>query len=823
VEDTNRRIIEKDITEKMEQSYIDYSMSVIVSRALPDVRDGLKPVHRRILYSMWEQRFTHDKPHRKSARIVGDVIGKYHPHGDSAIYTSMVRLAQDFSTRYLLVDGQGNFGSIDGDGAAAMRYTEARLTGIADELLRDLDKETVDFMPNFDETLQQPTVLPSRFPNLLVNGSTGIAVGMTTSIPPHNLTEVINASTYLMDHPEASVDQLLSIVKGPDFPTGATIMGTAAMREAYRTGQGRIRVRAKAEIEERKDGRMRIVVTEIPYMLSKVRLLEDIANLVKNKRIDGITELRDESNRFGIRIVLELRRDVNANVILNQLYKHSSMQQTFSMIFIALDKGVPKTMNLKELLEKYIEHQKEVETRRIQYDLRRARERAHILEGLIKALQNIDEVIRIIRESYDNAKERLIEAFGFSEIQANNILSMQLRRLQGLEYEKISDELKALQEEIEYHLKVLADESLLMGIIKDSLEKIRDKFGDERRTQIEPHEDDIDIEDLIEEEQVVLTLTHKGYVKRVPQDTYQSQHRGGRGITALSMREEDMVQDLFSTSSHANLLFFTNFGKLLRMKAYRIPESSRTARGTPIVNLLQLEEGERVSTVRAVEEMDERKILLATKFGRINKFRLSDLESNRTAGIKVIRLEEGDEVIGVRILPEEQPILIATKKGMSITFDSASLRTQGRNTQGVGAIMLDEGDEVVSLVMPEPEEEIFTITEKGYGKRTDFSHYRLQNRYGKGLVNYRLTSKTGDVVACMGVTEEEELLVLSSHGQVIRVRASDISSIGRNTSGVRIMRMDEDASVISVAKADELEEEEDIDGTEDSTSLLGEE
>lgn len=823
MEDTNRRIIEKDITEKMEQSYIDYSMSVIVSRALPDVRDGLKPVHRRILYSMWEQRFTHDKPHRKSARIVGDVIGKYHPHGDSAIYTSMVRLAQDFSTRYLLVDGQGNFGSIDGDGAAAMRYTEARLTGIADELLRDLDKETVDFMPNFDETLQQPTVLPSRFPNLLVNGSTGIAVGMTTSIPPHNLTEVINASTYLMDHPEASVDQLLSIVKGPDFPTGATIMGTAAMREAYRTGQGRIRVRAKAEIEERKDGRMRIVVTEIPYMLSKVRLLEDIANLVKNKRIDGITELRDESNRFGIRIVLELRRDVNANVILNQLYKHSSMQQTFSMIFIALDKGVPKTMNLKELLEKYIEHQKEVETRRIQYDLRRARERAHILEGLIKALQNIDEVIRIIRESYDNAKERLIEAFGFSEIQANNILSMQLRRLQGLEYEKISDELKALQEEIEYHLKVLADESLLMGIIKDSLEKIRDKFGDERRTQIEPHEDDIDIEDLIEEEQVVLTLTHKGYVKRVPQDTYQSQHRGGRGITALSMREEDMVQDLFSTSSHANLLFFTNFGKLLRMKAYRIPESSRTARGTPIVNLLQLEEGERVSTVRAVEEMDERKILLATKFGRINKFRLSDLESNRTAGIKVIRLEEGDEVIGVRILPEEQPILIATKKGMSITFDSASLRTQGRNTQGVGAIMLDEGDEVVSLVMPEPEEEIFTITEKGYGKRTDFSHYRLQNRYGKGLVNYRLTSKTGDVVACMGVTEEEELLVLSSHGQVIRVRASDISSIGRNTSGVRIMRMDEDASVISVAKADELEEEEDIDGTEDSTSLLGEE
>ncbi|MDI9472032.1 MAG: DNA gyrase subunit A [Tissierellia bacterium] len=823
MEDTNRRIIEKDITEKMEQSYIDYSMSVIVSRALPDVRDGLKPVHRRILYSMWEQRFTHDKPHRKSARIVGDVIGKYHPHGDSAIYTSMVRLAQDFSTRYLLVDGQGNFGSIDGDGAAAMRYTEARLTGIADELLRDLDKETVDFMPNFDETLQQPTVLPSRFPNLLVNGSTGIAVGMTTSIPPHNLTEVINASTYLMDHPEASVDQLLSIVKGPDFPTGATIMGTAAMREAYRTGQGRIRVRAKAEIEERKDGRMRIVVTEIPYMLSKVRLLEDIANLVKNKRIDGITELRDESNRFGIRIVLELRRDVNANVILNQLYKHSSMQQTFSMIFIALDKGVPKTMNLKELLEKYIEHQKEVETRRIQYDLRKARERAHILEGLIKALQNIDEVIRIIRESYDNAKERLIEAFGFSEIQANNILSMQLRRLQGLEYEKISDELKALQEEIEYHLKVLADESLLMGIIKDSLEKIRDKFGDERRTQIEPHEDDIDIEDLIEEEQVVLTLTHKGYVKRVPQDTYQSQHRGGRGITALSMREEDMVQDLFSTSSHANLLFFTNFGKLLRMKAYRIPESSRTARGTPIVNLLQLEEGERVSTVRAVEEMDERKILLATKFGRINKFRLSDLESNRTAGIKVIRLEEGDEVIGVRILPEEQPILIATKKGMSITFDSASLRTQGRNTQGVGAIMLDEGDEVVSLVMPEPEEEIFTITEKGYGKRTDFSHYRLQNRYGKGLVNYRLTSKTGDVVACMGVTEEEELLVLSSHGQVIRVRASDISSIGRNTSGVRIMRMDEDASVISVAKADELEEEEDIDGTEDSTSLLGEE
>lgn len=822
MEEMNHRIIEKNITDKMEQSYIDYSMSVIVSRALPDVRDGLKPVHRRILYSMWEQRFTHDRPHRKSARIVGDVIGKYHPHGDSAIYTSMVRLAQDFSTRYLLVDGQGNFGSIDGDGAAAMRYTEARLTGIADELLRDLDKETVDFSPNFDETLQQPTVLPSRFPNLLVNGSTGIAVGMTTSIPPHNLGEIIDASIFLMDHPEASVDELLKIVKGPDFPTGATIMGTAAMRDAYRTGQGRIRVRAKAEIEEQKNGRMRIIITEIPYMLSKVRLLEDIADLVKERRIDGITELRDESNRFGIRIVLEIRRDANAHIILNQLYKHSSMQQTFSMIFIALDKGVPKTMNLQEMLEKYIEHQKDVETRRIQFDLRKARERAHILEGLIKALQNIDEVIRIIRESYDDAKERLIEAFGFSDIQANNILSMQLRRLQGLEYEKINDELKALHEEIEYHLKVLADESLLMGIIKDGLEKIRDKYADERRTQIDPQEDDILMEDLIEEEQVVLTLTHRGYIKRVPQDTYQSQHRGGRGITALSMREEDMVQDIFSTSTHTELLFFTNFGKLLRMKTYRIPESSRTARGTPIVNLLPLEPGERITTVRAVEEMDDRNILLATKFGRINKFCLKDLESNRVAGIKVIRLEGDDEVIGVRILPEEQPILIATKKGMSITFDSASLRTLGRNTQGVGAIRLDEGDEVVSLVMPEPNEEIFTITERGYGKRTDFSHYRMQQRYGKGLINYHITRKTGDVVDCMGVTEDEEILILSSHGQVIRVRAKDISSFGRNTSGVRIMRMNEDVTVISVAKADELEEEEDIDGTEDSTSLLGE-
>ncbi len=822
MEDMNHRIIEKNITDKMEQSYIDYSMSVIVSRALPDVRDGLKPVHRRILYSMWEQRFTHDRPHRKSARIVGDVIGKYHPHGDSAIYTSMVRLAQDFSTRYLLVDGQGNFGSIDGDGAAAMRYTEARLTGIADELLRDLDKETVDFSPNFDETLQQPTVLPSRFPNLLVNGSTGIAVGMTTSIPPHNLGEIIDASIFLMDQPEATVDDLLKIVKGPDFPTGATIMGTAAMRDAYRTGQGRIRVRAKAEIEEQKNGRMRIIITEIPYMLSKVRLLEDIADLVKDRRIDGITELRDESNRFGIRIVLEIRRDANAHIILNQLYKHSSMQQTFSMIFIALDKGVPKTMNLQEMLEKYIEHQKDVETRRIQFDLRKARERAHILEGLIKALQNIDEVIRIIRESYDDAKERLIEVFGFSDIQANNILSMQLRRLQGLEYEKINDELKALHEEIEYHLKVLADESLLMGIIKDGLEKIRDKYADERRTQIDPQEDDILMEDLIEEEQVVLTLTHRGYIKRVPQDTYQSQHRGGRGITALSMREEDMVQDIFSTSTHTELLFFTNFGKLLRMKTYRIPESSRTARGTPIVNLLPLEPGERITTVRAVEEMDDRNILLATKFGRINKFCLKDLESNRVAGIKVIRLEGDDEVIGVRILPEEQPILIATKKGMSITFDSASLRTLGRNTQGVGAIRLDEGDEVVSLVMPEPNEEIFTITERGYGKRTDFSHYRMQQRYGKGLINYHITRKTGDVVDCMGVTEDEEILILSSHGQVIRVRAKDISSFGRNTSGVRIMRMNEDVTVISVAKADELEEEEDIDGTEDSTSLLGE-
>lgn len=803
------QIIERDISREMEKSYIDYSMSVIVSRALPDVRDGLKPVHRRILYSMYEQKYTHDKPFKKSARIVGDVIGKYHPHGDSAIYNAMVRLAQDFSTRYMLVEGQGNFGSIDGDGAAAMRYTEARLSPIADELLRDLDKETVDFYPNYDESLMQPWVLPSRFPNLLVNGSTGIAVGMTTSIPPHNLREVIDGTIYTIDHPQCAVEDLMEIIKGPDFPTGATIMGRESMRRAYRTGHGRVRIRSKATIEEHGKNRFRIVITEIPYMVNKTKLLEGIADLVRLKRIDGITEMRDESNRHGIRIILEIRRDANANIILNQLYKNSALESVFSMIFIALEGGMPKVFTLKGMIEKYILHQKEVETRRIQFDLKKARERAHILEGLLKALENIDEVIRIIRSAYDDAREKLMEAFAFTEIQANNILSMQLRRLQGLEYEKIDEELRGLQRDIAYYLEVLGDERLLMAIIKESLENIKARYGDERRTRIEQSYEELEDEDLIEEREMVITLTQRGYVKRVAQDIYQSQNRGGKGVIGLTTRDEDVIYDIFTTSTHSDLLYFTNFGKLYRLKAYRIPESSRQSRGTPIINLLQLDEGEKVTSIIPVNAMDERRLVLATKQGVINKMLLKDLESNRQGGIKVIRLDEEDEVIHVRILDEDADIFVATKKGKAIRFPSSEMRVLSRNTRGVKSIQLQKGDEVVTAdVVREHEGDILTITSKGYGKRTELDQYRSQGRSGKGIINYKLTDKTGQVVAATLVKDEDEVFLISSQGSMIRIRVSDISKMGRNTSGVSLMRCEDDVEVVAFAKAMESEEEE---------------
>lgn len=826
----DERLKQVSISAQMEKAYIDYSMTVITSRALPDVRDGLKPVHRRILYAMNQLGLTSDKPHRKSATIVGEVMGNYHPHGDAAIYNSMVRLAQPFSMRYRLIDGHGNFGSMDGDQPAAMRYTEARMSGLANELLRDIEKNTIDTYPNFDETLQQPTVLPARFPNLLVNGVTGIAVGMTTSIPPHNMGEIIDATVHLIDNPDCSIEELLDIVTGPDFPTGGLIMGREAMRKAYRTGLGRIKLRSRVSIEESSKDKFRIVVTEIPYMTNKANLLEGIANLVKTKRIDGITELRDESNlKQGVRIVMELRRDANSHVILNQLYRHSGLQSVFSMIFIALDRGVPKTFNLQQLLEKYIEHQVEVETRRVQFDLQKALDRAHIVEGLLKALDHIDEIIRIIRSAYDDAKEQLMAAFDFSEIQANSILSMQLRRLQGLEYDKLNDELKELMKNIEYFNQVLGDRGLLMGIIKDNLLEIKRKYNDERRTTIEIDGDEIEDEDLIEERKMIITLTKRGYIKRVDQETYQSQHRGGRGIAGLSVREEDLVSDIFSTSTHSTLLYITNLGRVHRQKAYFVPESSRQSRGTPIVNLLQLEANEVVTSVIPVDEFDDRVIILVTKKGMINKIALGSVDSRRTKGLKLMRLDEDDEIMHVQVTDDTKDIFVATKKGKAIRFEPSSLRTLSRDTRGVRAIKLREDDEVVSVSIIQPGSDILTITERGYGKRTREDQYRAQGRYGYGILNYKLSEKTGDVIMSGVVNDDDELLLINSLGTVIRVRVRDISVIGRNTSGVSVMRFEEGVKLIAATKAMEIEEtdsaEEDVatELADETTEILEEE
>ncbi|WP_459129473.1 DNA gyrase subunit A [Guggenheimella bovis] len=807
MEEIRDEIQHADIARTMEKAYIDYSMTVITARALPDVRDGLKPVHRRILYAMNQLSLTSDKPHRKSATIIGEVMGNFHPHGDSAIYGSLVRLAQSFSMRYPLIDGHGNFGSMDGDMPAAMRYTEARMSGLASELLRDINKNTVDMYPNFDETQLQPWVLPSRFPNLLVNGSTGIAVGMTTSIPPHNMGEVIDATTALIDDPDLTIDELLEIIKGPDFPTGALIMGRESMRRAYKTGTGRLKIRSRATIEEQSNGKFRIVVTEIPYMTNKAKLLESIADLVKQKKIDGITELRDESNRNGVNIIIELRRDANPNVILNQLYKLSPLQSTFSMIFIALDKGVPKTFNLKQLLEKYIEHQVDVETRRIQYDLEKARERAHIVEGLLKALDIIDEIIRVIRSAYDDAKEQLMNEFGFSKIQANSILQMQLLRLQGLEYDKLADELKELQEAIAFYESVLSDKNLLMGIIKDDLNALKAKYNDERRTSIEANLDDIEDEDLIDEKKSIVTLTKRGYVKRVDQETYQAQNRGGRGITGLSMRDEDLVLDIFSTSTHSYLLFFTDLGKVYRQKAYMIPESTRQSKGTPIVNLLQLEAEESVTNILPVNDFDERFIVAVTKKGMINRLRLQDLDTNRQSGLKFMNLDEDDRIISVRLSEAKFDLFVATKLGQAIRFSPETMRTLGRGTRGVRAIRLREGDEVIGLDIIKPDTFIFTITENGYGKLTEPDQYRTQGRNGMGILNYKISEKTGPVVSSACVDRGDEILLINSLGVVIRVRMSDVSVIGRNTSGVRIMRLPEGEQLIGGTKALEIEEE----------------
>ena len=819
MEETTNRLNRVDISQQMEKAYIDYSMTVITSRALPDVRDGLKPVHRRILYAMNQLGLTSEKAHRKSAAIVGEVMGNYHPHGDSAIYNSMVRLAQSFSMRYPLIDGHGNFGSMDGDQPAAMRYTEARMSGLANEMLRDIDKNTIDTYPNFDETLQQPWVLPARFPNLLVNGVTGIAVGMTTSIPPHNMGEIIDATIQVIDHPETSIDDLLEIVQGPDFPTGGIIMGREAMRKAYRTGLGRIRLRSRVTIEESGKDRFRIVVTEIPFMTNKANLLEGIANLVKAKRIDGITELRDESNlKHGVRIVMELRRDVNSNVVLNQLYRHSGLQGVVSMIFIALDRGVPKTFTLKQLIEKYIEHQEEVETRRVQFDLQKALDRAHIIEGLLRALDHIDEIIRIIRSAYNDAKELLMEAFDFSEIQANSILSMQLRRLQGLEYDKLQDELQELMKNIEYYNQVLADRNLLMDIIKTNLLEIRRKYHDERRTTIEVNGEEIEDEDLIEEKKMIITMTQRGYIKRVDQETYQSQHRGGRGIAGLSVREEDVVQNIFSTSTHSTLLYITNHGRVHRQKAYFVPESSRQSRGTPIVNLLQLEPGEVVTAVIPVDDFDEQMIIMVTKKGMINKIALSSVDSRRTTGLKLMKLDDDDEIMHVQLTDDTKDIFVATRKGKAIRFEPSSVRVLSRDTRGVRAIKLQDNDEVVSVSIIEPDSHILTVTENGYGKRTHESQYRTQGRYGYGILNYNLSEKTGDVIMSGVVGSDDEMLLINSLGTVIRVRVNDISSIGRNTQGVSLMRLEDGVTLIAATKAMEV----DINGNEEPDEADGE-
>ena len=788
----------------MKNSYIDYSMSVIVGRALPDVRDGLKPVHRRILYGMGILGVTPDKPHKKSAKIVGDVMGKFHPHGDSSIYDALVRLAQDFSIRYPLVDGHGNFGSVDGDGAAAMRYTESRMTPFALQMLRDIEKQTVDFVPNFDEEEMEPVVLPARYPNLLVNGSNGIAVGMATSIPPHNLREVIDATVYMIDNDDATVEDLIKIVKAPDFPTGAIILGKNAAKEAYRTGQGKVTVRAKTEIEETSKGKQQIVVTEIPYQVNKARLIEKIAELVKDKRIDGISYIRDESSRRGgMRIVIELKRDANPQITLNRLFKHTQMQDSYSMIMIALVKGEPKILSLYDILSEYLKHQKDVVTRRTIFDKNKAEARAHILEGLRIALDNIDEIIKIIRSSYSDAKEKLIERFGLSDTQAQAILEMQLRRLQGLEREKIEEEYAKLLEMIAYYNSLLEDEKKLMGVIKDELLEVRDKYADERRTKIVADESEIDEEDLIAEENVAITLTHLGYLKRMPSDTYKTQKRGGKGITGLTTRENDFVKNLIMTSTHDTLMFLTNFGKAHKLKAYEIPEGGRTAKGTPAVNFLSLMQKERITAIIPIQEFSEDKFLIGvTKSGTIKKTPLSQYDVMRKGGLVAINLKEDDELIGIQETTGNNNVIIVTKQGKCICFSEEEVRSMGRQAAGVRAIKLEDGDEVVSMELVKEGQELFVVTEKGYGKRTSVDEYKMQTRGGKGLLTYDKAKfkKTGELVGAMVVNEDDEIMLINSDGIIIRIRAAEVSRLGRSTQGVRIMKVEEDTNIIALAK-----------------------
>lgn len=822
----DQKLIQHEINKEMKDSYIDYAMSVIVGRALPDVRDGLKPVHRRILYGMSGLGVTPDKPHKKSARIVGEVMGKYHPHGDASIYDAMVRLAQPFNIRYTLVDGHGNFGSVDGDGAAAMRYTEARMTPLALQMLRDIDKETVDFSPNFDGEEKEPDVLPSRFPNLLVNGSNGIAVGMATSIPPHNLCEVIDAAVKVIDEPESTVEDLIKIIKGPDFPTGAMIMGKASMREAYRTGQGKVIVRAVAEIEEASHGKQQIIVTEIPYQVNKARLIEKIADLVRDKRIEGITGIRDESNRKGMRIVIELKRDTNANIVLNRLYKHTQMQESISMIMLALVDGRPKVLNLYEIISEYLKHQKEVVTRRTIFDKKKAEARAHILEGYLIALDNIDEIIKIIRNSYNDAKEKLMDRFSLSEIQAQAILDMQLRRLQGLEKEKIQNEYDELLKKIAYYAELLADEHKLMGVVKEELIEIKEKWGDKRKTKIMAAAEELEEEDLIEEQNVCITLTHLGYIKRVPADTYRAQRRGGKGITGITTRENDFVKNMIMTSTHDYLLFFTNTGKAHRIKAYEIPEAARTAKGTPAVNFLNLMQRERITAVIPIKEFSEDKFLIGvTKDGTIKKTALSNFNTNRKTGLIAMNLKEGDELIGIKQTTGSNKVIIVTKHGKCISFSEEDVRPMGRIAGGVRAIKLEKDDEVVAMELVEPGQELLVVTQKGFGKRTRVEEYKTQVRGGKGLLTYDKAKfkKTGELVGAMVVDDNDDIMLINSDGIIIRMKAGEVSRLGRATQGVKIMSVAGDANIIALAKVareEELEEEEQKEAKKDDGEQL---
>lgn len=797
------KIISVDIEEEMKKSYLDYAMSVIVSRALPDVRDGLKPVHRRILYAMNELGLSPDKQYRKSARVVGDVLGKYHPHSDTSVYDAMVRLAQDFNIRYPLVDGHGNFGSVDGDSAAAMRYTEVKMTKLAVEMLRDINKETVDYRPNFDESLKEPVVLPSRFPNLLVNGSSGIAVGMATNIPPHNLCEVIDGIVAMIDNPDIDVESLMKIIKGPDFPTGAMIMGKEGIRSAYRTGRGKIIIRAKAEIETNEKGKNKIIVTEIPYQVNKANLIVKIAELVRDKRIEGISDLRDETDREGMRIVIELKRDANPNVVLNNLYKHTQMQETFGVIMLALVNDEPKILNLRQVLRHYLDYQKEIIIKRTQYDLKKAEERAHILEGLRIALDHIDEVINIIRSSKEEsiAREKLVSNFGLSEKQAQAILDMRLRRLTGLEREKIEGEYAELIKEINKFKEILANDRLIYQIIREELLDIKDKYGDERRTVIMPSQDEINIEDMIEEEDVVITLTHFGYIKRLPEDTYKIQKRGGRGITAITTREEDFVEHLFITSTHDTILFFTNEGRVFALKAYEIPEGKRQSKGMAIINLLNLSGSEKISAVIPIKEYDpESNLVFVTKKGIVKKTRFEQFKNIRKNGLIAITLKEDDELISVRKTHGNREFILVTKDGMSIRFHEKDVREMGRTATGVKAIKLNEGDQVVGMDLVEEGKYLLVVSENGYGKRTSLEEYKTQTRGGKGIKTYHVKDKTGPLVSAKVVDISDELMLISMAGVIIRLSVEDISEMGRNTQGVTLMRIEGEDKVVAVAK-----------------------